>query len=190
MKLTYIGEAISYDVEVSAIKDNVVQVVGNGLMMRETGFTLSDGVNEYDYSAYNTLYKTVDRGYQYSNDGSVWVEPTKSVTVEAVWSDGGNDRGTRPSSVKVSVFDNETSIGSVTLNPKNNWTKVYENVPESHTYSITAPNVDGYTKEVEDTMVIYSVQPPYEPSVTEQLSELTDMVIDLDERVYALEEGE
>ena len=189
MKLTYIGEAISYDVEIKAIKSNVLQVTGPGLMMKETGFILNDGVNDYDYSAYSTLYRTVNYGYQYSNNGEIWVEPTKTVTVSAEWNDDGDIRGVRPSSVKVSVFDNETSIGTVTLNAKNEWTKEYVNVPESHIYTISAPDVNEYTRDIENTTVIYNMVRPYEPSVAEQLDELTNAIIDLDERVYNLEGG-
>lgn len=189
MKLTYIGEPISYDVDISAIKTNVIQAKGSTLIPKETGFTLvDDNMNEYDYSAYSTLYRTIEGGYQYSNNGEVWVEPTKIVIVQAIWNDGEDAKGTRPSSVKVGVFDNEQSIGNVTLNAKNNWSKMYENVPQSHVYTITAPDCTGYDKTIIDTTVTYDIQQAYEPTVEEQLEELTDMVIDLDERVYALEE--
>lgn len=190
LKLTYVDTSISYDVEVAAIKSNVIQVTGDKLVMKESGFTLVDEAdNEYDYTAYSTLYRTVDKGFQYSNDGEVWVEPTKTVTVQVTWVDDENTKKTRPSSLKIEVFDNEESIGTVALNAKNSWTKTYENVPVSHEYTITAPEVDGYDREINGTYVNYSIQQAYEPTVDEQLSELTDMVVDLDERVYALEEA-
>ena len=189
MKLTYIGEAVSYDVNVKAIKVNVIEVTGSNLVMKESGFTLTDDAhNVYDYSAYSTLYRTVINGFQYSNDGSIWIEPTKTVYVQANWEDGGNTE-LRPSSVKVSVFDNEQSVGNTTLNEKNNWTKVYENVPSSHYYTITAPDVKGYDKAINGSYVTYSIPMPYEPSYEEQLEELNAAVIDLDERVYELEGG-
>lgn len=189
MKLTYIGEAISYDVEIKAIKSNVLQVTGAGLMMKESGFILNDGIYDYDYSAYSTLYRTVTGGYQYSNDGEVWIEPTKAVLVSAEWNDRDDEKKTRPSSVKITVFDNQQSIGAVTLNAKNEWSKEYSNVPESHEYTISAPEISGYTREVSDTTVTYSIVQPYEPSVENQLEELMAAVIDLDERVYNLEGG-
>ena len=189
MKLTYIGESVSYDVDISAIKTNVIQALGSTLIPKETGFMLTDDAeNEYDYSAYSTLYRTVEGGYQFSNDGEIWVEPTKTVTVQAIWNDDDDEKGVRPSSVKVNVFDDEQSIGTVTLNAKNNWTKLYENVPQSHNYTVTAPDCTGYDKVISGTIITYDVQQAYEPTVEEQLEELTDMVIDLDERVYALEE--
>lgn len=190
MKLTYIGEAVSYDVNVKAIQPNVVEVTGSNLVMKESGFTLADDAhNVYDYSAYSTLYKTVLGGFQYSNDGSVWVEPTKTVYVQSNWDDDDNARGVRPSSVKVNVFDNEQSVGSVTLNAKNSWTKTYENVPVSHNYTITAPDVLEYEKSINGSYVSYSIIRPYEPSLEEQVEELNAAVVDLDERVYELEGG-
>lgn len=190
MKLTYIGESILYDVTITAITPNIVQALGNSLIPRESGFMLTDNDgNEYDYSMYKTIYRPVEGGYQFSNDGEIWVEPTTTVTVQIVWNDSDDVKGIRPSSVKVSVFDNETPIGTVTLNAKNNWTKVYENVPESHLYTVTAPDYDGYDQNIVDTTIYYSYKQAYEPTVEEQLEEITDMLIDLDERVHALEEG-
>lgn len=190
MKLTYIGESISYDVDIAAIKTNVIQALGSNLIAKETGFMLTDDAgNEYDYSAYSTLYRTVDGGFQFSNDGEVWVEPTKNVIVNIIWMDDDNILKLRPSSVKVNVFDNEQSIGTVTLNDKNNWTKIYENVPVSHEYTVTAGNINQYERIISGTTITYAIDQPYEPTIEEQLEELTDFVTELDERVYALEES-
>ena len=189
MKLTYIGEAFSYNVEISAIQENVIQALGPNLVMKEGGFILTDDFgNEYDYSAYATIYRIVDGGFQYSNDGSVWVEPTKTVIVQVAWDDNDDEKHLRPSSVKVGVFDDGSSIGTVTLNAKNGWTKEYTNVPETHEYSVSAPDVRGYDTVVEGTDITYEIQQAYEPTVEEQLEELNIAIIDLDQRVYALEE--
>ena len=190
MQLTYIGETTPYEVQVNAIKNNVIEVLGVGLPMRETGFTLFDGEFTYDYSAYSTLYRTVGEGFQYSNDGEIWVEPTKSVTVQITWMDDDDILGLRPSSVKVTVTDGGSTVGTVTLKESNNWTKVYTDVPVSHDYEVSAPEVEQYNMSVVGTYITYAVEMPYEPTVEEQLEELTDMVIELDERVYVLEGGE
>ena len=166
MKLQYIGTSIYYDVDVMAVLPNVIQVTGSRLTMKESGFILVDDEdNEYDYSEYSTLYRTVEGGFQYSNDGSVWTEPTKSVTVEITWNDNEDYDKVRPSSVVIEVLDNETSIGTVTLNKKNKWTKVYDNVPESHEYSVIAPEVEHYTTNIRDTFIDYNyvVDPSPEP---------------------------
>ena len=160
VKLTYIGEAISYDVDISAIKANVVQALGSNLVPKESGFMLLDEAgNQYDYSAYSTIYRTVEGGYQFSNNGEIWVEPAVPVSVRAVWIDSEDAEELRPTSVKVNVFDDGEPIGTVTLNAKNGWVKKYENVPVSHTYTITAPDVENYSKQVIGTEVHYIVDP-------------------------------
>lgn len=157
MKLIYIGTSIYYDVDVMAILPDVIQVTGPKLIMKESGFILIDEEeNEYDYSDYSTLYRTIEGGFQYSNDGSIWVEPTKTVSVEIEWNDNDDYEKVRPKSVKVEVFDGDTSIGTVTLNPKNAWKKEYDNVPESHKYSVKAPKVDHYLLNVRETFINYN----------------------------------
>lgn len=164
MKLIYVDTSIYYDVDVMAILPDVIQVTGPKLIMKESGFILIDEEeNEYDYSEYSTLYRTVEGGFQYSNDGSIWVEPTKSVTVEINWNDNEDYEKVRPKSVKVEVLDGETSIGTVTLNSKNNWTKVYDNVPESHEYNVNAPEVDHYMLNIRGTLINYNYTIDPEP---------------------------
>ena len=190
MKLIYVGTTTKYDVQVSAIKENVIQVIGSKLPMKEKGFVLIDEEeNEYDYSAYSTLYRDVESGYQYSNNGEIWVEPTKEVKVFATWVDDDNILKKRPSSIKVDVLVNEVFLEQITLKGANNWEKAYSNIPVSDMFTVATADVEDYTKDIVDTIITFTLKKPYEPSVEEQLVELTDMVVDLDERVYALEEG-
>ena len=157
MKLQYIDTSIYYDVDIMAVLPNVLQVTGPKLIMKESGFILiDDNGNEYDYSAYSTLYRTVEGGFQYSNDGTVQVEPTKTVIVKIEWNDNEDYEKERPKSVKVEVFDDDVSIGTVTLNSKNNWTKEYDNVPESHEYSVIAPEIEHYITFIVDTTINYN----------------------------------
>lgn len=78
LNLKYIGSEITYEVTFSRISPHVVQVLGE-LSFMDSGFTLSRvGKNDtWDYSGYTTLYRTIDGGYQISDDGSVYVEPPK-----------------------------------------------------------------------------------------------------------------
>lgn len=189
MKLIYAGTSTQYEVELTAIKSNVIQVIGS-LPMKEKGFKIIDNEgNEYDYSAFKTLYKNVEGGYQYSNDGEVWTEPTKEVIVSIQWDDDGNMEGLRPNSVTVTVVDNDTVIEKLKLSETNSWSKTYEGVPESHQYLLKVPSVDDYTYTIQDTLVTYSLEKAKEPTVEEMLKELTNMVLDLDERVHKLEGG-
>ena len=65
-----------YEVEFSRISGNVVQVLGE-VPEKLAGFDLyrPDGVTLLgDYAAYKTVYRKVDGGLQFSDDGSVYPE--------------------------------------------------------------------------------------------------------------------
>ena len=55
---------------------NIVELKGD-FPIKTTGFTLSRiGQNDnWDYSTYTTIYREIEGGVQFSNDGSVYVEP-------------------------------------------------------------------------------------------------------------------
>ena len=74
--LRYNGDTERYEVSFQIIKNNIVEIQGN-FPAKETGFMLSrDGKEWYgDYSDYTTIYRQIDDRVQFSNDGSVWVEP-------------------------------------------------------------------------------------------------------------------
>lgn len=76
LKLKYIGDEESYDVEFRTVANNIVELVGN-FPINDTGFTLSRAEHEdnWDYAGYTTVYRKIEGGVQFSNDGSVYVEP-------------------------------------------------------------------------------------------------------------------
>lgn len=83
MLLQYVNEEIVYEVEFKKINKNIVEIKGN-FPINYTGFTLSrPNMNDnWDYSSYTTIYREVDGGVQFSNDGSVYVEPVIPKPVE------------------------------------------------------------------------------------------------------------
>ena len=193
MKLRYVGYSSTFKVENKAITPNVLEVTGSKLPCHEVGFFLiDDDGNEYDYTQYTTLYRTIEGGFQYSNDGSIWIEPTKNIAVFIEWKDNLNSIGLRPFEVEVSVMDDKIVVDTPVLSMKNNWTRTYD-IPETKIYTVSAPELEDYTKEIAETKVVYTlIEPPkpYVPSAEEMIEELTNMVLELDERVYILEEGE
>lgn len=78
IKLKYIGCKTEYNVDFSRISNHVIQVIGE-LPFKDKGFHLSRIGKEdaWDYSGYTTLYREVEGGLQFSDDGSVYVEPVK-----------------------------------------------------------------------------------------------------------------
>lgn len=83
LNLNYIGDQENYSVSFRNINKNIVEVVGD-LPPKETGFILTRIGNPYafkgDYSEFKTIYREVEGGFQYSNDGSIYVKPLPKVT--------------------------------------------------------------------------------------------------------------
>lgn len=78
LKLKYIGSKTEYNVEFSKVSAHVVQILGE-LPFKNKGFNLSriEKKDAWDYSEYTTLYREIEGGLQFSNDGSVYTEPLK-----------------------------------------------------------------------------------------------------------------
>lgn len=76
LNMNYIGDRTVYPVEFSTISENVVQLKGDFPVLTD-GFYLSrpDCNDNWDYSAYNTVYREIDGGAQFSNDGSIYAPP-------------------------------------------------------------------------------------------------------------------
>ena len=78
LRLKYIGSKTEYHVNFSKVSAHVVQILGE-LPFKNKGFYLSRIGKEdaWDYTGYTTLYREVEGGLQFSDDGSVYVEPQK-----------------------------------------------------------------------------------------------------------------
>lgn len=76
LSLKYLNEKEKYLVSFENVSKNIVQIIGN-FPIKTSGFTLSREGKEdnWDYSQYTTVYREIDGGVQFSNDGSVYVEP-------------------------------------------------------------------------------------------------------------------
>ncbi len=78
LKMKYIGDEAEYNVEFDLIAPNIAKLQGS-FPVRDTGFTLSrEGMADgWDYSNFTTVYKNINGGVMFSNDGSVYIEPEK-----------------------------------------------------------------------------------------------------------------
>ncbi len=76
LELKYINLKTSYEVEFSQISENIIELRGD-FPIKLHGFTLSrPGQNDdWDYSDFTTVYRTLENGAQFSNNESVYVEP-------------------------------------------------------------------------------------------------------------------
>lgn len=82
--LKYLNEKEKYQISFNSISQSVVQITGD-FPIKTYGFTLSRVDKEEilgDYSDYTTIYREIEGGAQFSNDGSTWVEPEPIPDIE------------------------------------------------------------------------------------------------------------
>lgn len=74
--LKYLNTKTSYEVNFSTISENVIEITGN-FPIKTKGFTISRPTydDNWDYKNYTTVYREIENGVQFSNDGSVYEEP-------------------------------------------------------------------------------------------------------------------
>ena len=175
LSLNYVGEYDSYAVEFDR-NEHVVTLKGN-FPIKTTGFYLSlpGDINDINYTAFKTVYRVIEGGAQFSDDGSIWVEPTRDVTVQAVWDDHNAIEGLRPESVAVTVNGNTVMLEA------DAWSITYENIKESEVIEITdAADIAGYNKTINGNTVTYHheyIDPT--PSLEERLNDLEIAVCEL-----------
>lgn len=180
--LQYLNSDKKYEIEFTKTSEHVVTIKGE-FPVKLDGFTLSrKGFDDkWDYSKYVTLYRDIEGGAQFSDDGSEYVEPTKNVIVSVVWNDGDNAREIRPDHVDVQVNINEEKYEIIRLSDENDWQKEYDKVLAKDIYTIEASSVADYDKEIYGTTVTYStdVPQPYVPTI----EELSEAIVDIYEMV-------
>ncbi len=78
LEFKYKNDKTKYKVEFSRISAHVVQLLGE-FPIDGKGFVLSREEKEdgWDYSGYTTVYRKVEGGVQFSDDGSVYVAPVQ-----------------------------------------------------------------------------------------------------------------
>lgn len=75
LKLKFIGSKTEYDVEFRRISGHIVEVKG-AIPEKSKGFTLhriEEKDDVWDYQEFDTIYRRVEGGLQFSDDGSVWI---------------------------------------------------------------------------------------------------------------------
>lgn len=81
--LQYLNDKEKYLVTFETITKNIVKITGD-FPTKTSGFALSreDKEDNWNYSEYTTVYRKIDGGAQFSNDGSVYVEPVPPLPPE------------------------------------------------------------------------------------------------------------
>lgn len=88
IQLTYTGEKSQYDISLKKMNQHILQITGD-FPVKTKGFILSrDGYNDnWDYSKFKTIYRKIEGGAQFSDDGSVYVAPEPPVIPDPVLPD-------------------------------------------------------------------------------------------------------
>lgn len=165
-------------IEAIVSKDEHIATLKGTIPTNESGFKAysHNDVLIGDYSDFKTIYRVLSDGVQFSNDGSIWVEPTRDVTITIVWDDAEDAEGLRPSDVGLAVNGVATIITEA-----DNWVKVYPDIKESETVIVTsAENVDKYDKTINGTSVTYHhdyVDPT--PTLEERVNDLEIAVCEI-----------
>lgn len=78
MNILYLNKEEIVIGNVSVISDNLVKITGKNIVENTSGFHLvnNNGKVFGKYEDFTTVYKQLENGFIYSNDGSVYVEPT------------------------------------------------------------------------------------------------------------------
>lgn len=81
LNMNYVGDNAVYPVEFDSVSNNVVELKGD-FPIRTDGFMLSRANydDNWDYSAYTTVYRKIDGGVQFSNDDSIYTAPAPEPT--------------------------------------------------------------------------------------------------------------
>ncbi len=77
LHLIYVGEKEKkYAVDFTKVSEHVIQIVGD-FPAKGNGFFLSriDSEDGWDYTGFRTIYRNIEGGAQFSDDGSVYVPP-------------------------------------------------------------------------------------------------------------------
>lgn len=76
LNMKYVGSKTIYEVEFRKVSARIVELRGD-FPVKDKGFTLSRDESEdgWDYKNFKTVYRKIDGGVQFSDDGSVYVAP-------------------------------------------------------------------------------------------------------------------
>lgn len=157
IKIKFNNNDTKYDVELDRINDNVLYVIGN-VPSNKSGFKTydEDGVTQLgDFSDYITIYRKVEDGVQFSNDGSTYKEPTKNVIFNVTWNDQSSKM--RPKSINAIISDEYDATKAITIKASEKWQYELSDVPVLKEYNIIKYDfVNGYSSFNDNHTITYN----------------------------------
>lgn len=173
------------------INDNKLILYGDKFPTNRTprGIYTAEGHVVADVRAFDTLYKKNEDSLIFSNDGSIYVEPKKSVRIFAQFEEVTEDF--YPRDIEVIIFVNNKRTKVVFLNSANNWSYELTDLKPDDIVTIGIDVInysDFYNISIIGTTIYVRKKEGNEPY--DSIDDLYDIVVDLDDRVFNLESSE
>lgn len=130
-----------------------------------------DGEQLGDFSDYTTIYRKTEDYTYYSNDGSIWKEPTKDVLFFAYW-DTVPDVSVIPDEITLKIKSTEDVEVNIIVKKSEGWVYVF-NCLEHEDYSIISAEVTDFTGEISKNSVNFTytkVVPTWQDEIEAQLT--------------------
>ena len=143
----------------------------------------------YDIRRFDTLYRATDDTVIFSDDGSIYEEPLISKTINVIFEK--LEDWAKPDELEVTILVNGDVTETVILNSANNWSYEILNLKPSDEVSIETDVIsyaDIYDISVLQLTIYVRKKEGNEPY--DSIDDLYNVVVDLDDRVYALESME
>ena len=177
--MQYIGLKTEYQVNFQTVSDHIVEIKGNipaktkGFMLKREGSTGRG--DQWDYSAYTAIYRIVEGGVQFSNNGSVYVEPVPKVSF---YTNGG---GTLDGETTQEVNDySELVVPTPIANADYEFTSWSPEIPKSG----EVKNNRTFTAIFTSTLPIPEPEP--EPTLEERVAAVEEQNLLLSETVDSI----
>ena len=133
---------------------------------KENGQTIDYTWSEKDLPEGYSLTSTDKEGSITTLTNTYFIETIK-IEGTKTWSDGGNQDGSRPSSITVNLLANGTKVDSKTVTAKDNWKYSFTDLPKYENgtainYTVTEDAVAGYSTTING----YDITNSYTPGRT------------------------
>ncbi|MBP5596986.1 MAG: hypothetical protein J6Y02_16500 [Pseudobutyrivibrio sp.] len=175
--LQYLGDENRYEVNLRSISTNVLEVIGDFPHMDGGFYIHMDPINEnkpIDNTMYKTIYREFDDRCQFSNDGTIWIQPTRNVVINAEF----ENHYDCPDSVEVTVKNHGEVVRVIELTRDNAYSYIFTNVPVETTFTLEPAYVDNYMSIVADMTITYY-----------KINHSADMMAELDESITDTQVG-
>jgi len=154
IKIKYNNSSQMISCEFRVIDENVCYIIGSNVE-NTSGFKTYDEEDHElgDWSQYTTVYRVLEDGIQYSNDGSVYVVPVEDISIKVEFDE---DVAQIPTSVNVTLLSAFEVEKVVNVYAKNNWELVVKDLSiEEFWYVMKSENIEGCYWSIKNNVITY-----------------------------------